>query len=214
MGKIESSINKLNAAIYVNETLPAKISTQQERIKDTVSPNPAIKTFNYYQPLTDQPPTAVLPQPKQGPSYLCPDAEEFTLQNTKLLTPPNQTIPVQPYVEEDQVKTPPELNIEPPAGTAIGNIPSQVNVVSIRKDPVVSTVPIMPSLPQQSPANTKINVTSASSESTSITPPLQVVHAESGIDDAAKSKTNDAAHLLVNSKESIPSEVHLQEVSN
>ena len=27
-GKIESSINKLNAAIYVNETLPAKIPTQ------------------------------------------------------------------------------------------------------------------------------------------------------------------------------------------
>ena len=62
MGKIESSINKLNAAIYVNETLPAKIPTQQERIKDTVSSDPAIKTFNYYQPLTDQPPTAVLPQ--------------------------------------------------------------------------------------------------------------------------------------------------------
>ena len=46
MGKIESSINKLNAAIYVNETLPAKIPAQQERIKDTVSSNPVMKTFN------------------------------------------------------------------------------------------------------------------------------------------------------------------------
>ena len=214
MGKIESSINKLNAEIRVNETLPAKIPIQQERIKDTVSSNPAIKTFNYYQPLTDQLPTALLPQPKQGLSYLCPDAEEFTLQNTKLLTPPNQTLPVQPSVEEDQVKTPPELIIEPPAGTAIGNIPSQVDVVSIRKDPVVSTVPIIPSLPQQSPANTKINVTSPSSEPTSITPPLQVVQAESKIDDAAKSKSDDTVHPSVNSKESISSEVHLQEVSN
>ena len=112
------------------------------------------------------------------------------------------------------MKTPPELNIEPPAGTAIGNIPSQVDVVSIRKDPVVSTVPIMQLLPQQSPAKTKINVTSTSSEPTSITSPLQVVQAESKIDDAAKSKTDDAARPSVNSKESIPSEVHLQEVSN
>ena len=55
MGKIESSINKLNAAIHVNETLPAKIATQQKRIKETVSSNPAIKTFNYCQLLTDQP---------------------------------------------------------------------------------------------------------------------------------------------------------------
>ena len=51
-----------------------------------------------------------------------------------------------------------------------------------------TTVPIIPSLPQQSPANTKINVTSTSSEPTSITPPLQVVQAESKTDDAAKSK--------------------------
>ena len=129
-----------------------------------MSSNPAIKTFNYYQPLTDQPPTASLPQPKQGLSYLRPDAEEFTLQNTKLLTPPNKTLPVQSSVEEDQVNTSPELIIELSAGTAIGNISSQVDVVRIRKDPVLSTVPIMPSLPQQSPANTKINVTSASSE--------------------------------------------------
>ena len=162
MGKIES---KLNAAIYVNETLPAKIPTQQERIKETASSYPAIKTFKYYQPLTDQPPTAALPKPKKGPSYLPPDAEVFTLQNTKLLTPPNQILPVQPSVEEDQVKTSPELNIEPPASTAIGNIPSQVDAGKMIKDPVVNTVPIMPSLPQQSPANTKINVTSASSAS-------------------------------------------------
>ena len=85
---------------------------------------PAIKTFNYYQPLTDQPPTAALPQAKQGLSYLRPDSEEITLQNTKLLTSPNQTLAVQPSVEEGQVKTSPEVNIEPPAGTAIGNIAS------------------------------------------------------------------------------------------
>ena len=70
----------------------------------------------------------------------------------------------------------------------------------------------MPSLPQQSPAFTKINVTSTSSEPTSITPPLQVVQAESKVDDAAKSKTDDAAHPSVNCKEIIPSEVHLQEI--
>ena len=116
------------------------------------------------------------------------------------------------------MKTSPELIIELPAGTAIGNIPSQVDVVRIRKDPVVSTVPIMPSLPQQSPANTKINVTSASSEpaliiTTSITPPSQVVQAESKIDNVAESKIDDAVHPSENSEESIPSEVHLQEVS-
>ena len=138
-------------------------------------------------------------QPKQGLSYLRLDAKEFTIQNTKLLTPPNQTLPVQQSVEEDQVKTSPELNIEPPAGTAIGHIPSLVDEVRIRKNPVVSTVPIMPSLPQKSPANTKINVTSASSEpalmiTTSITPPLQVVQAESKTDDAAESKIGDAVH--------------------
>ena len=75
------------------------------------------------------------------------------------------------------------------------------------------------SLPQQSPTNTKINVKSASSEpaliiTTSIIPPLQVVQVESKIDDAAESKIDDAVHLSENSKESIPSEVHLQEVPN
>ena len=126
---------------------------------------------------------------------------------------------MQPSVEEDQMQISPELNIEPRAGTAIGNIPSQVDAVRIRKDPVVgtSTVPIMPSLPQQSPANTKINVTPASSEppliiTTSITPPLQVVQAEGKIDDAAESKTDNAVHHLENSKENITSEGHLQEV--
>ena len=89
----------------------------------------------------------------------------------------------------------------------------------IGKDSVVGIVPIMPSLSQQSPANTKINVTSASSEpaliiTTSITPPLQVVQAESKTDDVAESKTDDAVHPSENSKESISSEVHLQEVPN
>ena len=83
----------------MNETLPAKIPRQQEKIKDTVSSNHTIKTFNCYQPLTDQPPTAALPQPKQGPSYFRPDGEEFTLQNTNLLTPPNQTLPVESSAE-------------------------------------------------------------------------------------------------------------------
>ena len=89
----------------------------------------------------------------------------------------------------------------------------------IRKDPFVSSAPILPSLPQLSPAITKINVTLASSESaliitTSITPPVQVVQAESKIDDAAESKIDDAVHPSENGKESIPSEVHLQEVPN
>ena len=127
---------------------------------------------------------------------------------------------MQLYIEEDQVTTSSELNIEPPAGTTIENIPSQIDVVRIRKDPVVSTVLIMPSVPQQSPANPKLNVTAASQLepaliiTTSITPSLQVVQAESKIDDATESKTDDAVHAFENSKESIPSEVHLQEVLN
>ena len=33
MGKIESSINKLNEAIYVNETLPAKILHNKRELR-------------------------------------------------------------------------------------------------------------------------------------------------------------------------------------